>query len=66
MSGHNHAPATGDPQKLAICPVMHIAVNKEEAASHGLTRTYKGKTYYLCCNTCTDMFDKQPEKYASA
>src|SRR3989344_5731548 len=60
---HNHS-ATGKPGELAICPVMHIPVNKEGAAAHGLIRTYQGQTYYFCCNTCTGMFDKDPEKYA--
>ena len=64
MSGHNHTPVTGNPKELAVCPVMSIAINKEEAAAHGLSRTYKGQTYYFCCNTCTGLFDIDPEKYA--
>ena len=61
---HNHPiPANSPPEKLATCPVMHIPVNKEEAMAHGLTRTYKGQTYYLCCNTCTSKFDNDPKKY---
>ncbi len=60
---HNHDSASGKPEELAICPVMHVAVNKEKAAAHGLTRTYQGKTYYLCCNTCATAFDKDPKKY---
>lgn len=24
---------------------------------------YKGKTYYFCCPTCKEVFDKEPEKY---
>lgn len=24
---------------------------------------YKGKTYYFCCPTCKDVFEKEPEKY---
>jgi len=24
---------------------------------------YKGKTYYFCCDTCKDTFEKEPEKY---
>lgn len=64
MNTHNHTHATGSPEELAVCPVMHIVVNKEEAKAHGLTRVYEGQTYYFCCNTCTSMFDKNPERYA--
>ncbi len=24
---------------------------------------YKSKTYYFCCSTCKDAFEKEPEKY---
>jgi YHS domain-containing protein len=27
-------------------------------------RTYKGKTYYLCCQYCVKEWDKNPAKYA--
>lgn len=71
MSGHDnhhhtdsHAPATGSPAELAICPVMHMPVNKAEAKAHGLTREYNGETIYFCCNHCTEAFDKDPAKYA--
>lgn len=61
---HHHENATGTPSELATCPVMNVVVSKEKAKAHGLTRTYKGQTYYFCCNTCTAAFDKDPEKYA--
>ncbi len=61
---HHHASAVGDPDEVAICPVMHITVNKKEAESKGLVRAYKDKTYYLCCNTCTTQFDANPEQYS--
>ena len=61
---HHHAPAIGSPAELAVCPVMDVAVNKEEAKAHGLMRVYKDKTYYFCCNTCTGLFDKDPDNYA--
>lgn len=61
---HRHEDAKGSPDELATCPVMNVVVNKEKSKSHGLTRKYKGKTYYFCCNTCTSLFDKDPEKYA--
>jgi len=61
---HHHQAASGSPTEMAMCPVMRIPVNKEEAKAHGLTRTYKDQTYYFCCNTCTSQFDKEPDRYA--
>lgn len=61
---HNHTAAAGSPDEMAMCPVMHIPVNKAEAKAQGLTREYKGKTYYFCCNTCTGQFDNDQDKYA--
>lgn len=49
---------------MAVCPVMNVPVNKNEAKAHGLHRTLNGKEYYLCCNTCAQLFDKDPAKYA--
>ena len=63
MHKHHHEPAKGRDDELAMCPVMDIAVNKAEALEQGLTRTHNGQTYYFCCNTCTGMFDNDPEKY---
>lgn len=65
MSDHErHHHATGGlPDEMAMCPVMLIPVNKAEAKAHGLTRKYRGKAYYFCCNTCTSRFDKDSEKY---
>lgn len=63
-AGHeHHHDAHGSPDDMAVCPVMNIPVNKEEAKAHGMTRTYEGETYYLCCNTCTAAFDKDPSQY---
>lgn len=62
---HHHADAEGDPADLATCPVMNVVVKKADAEAHGLVKTYKGKKYYLCCNTCNGLFDKDPEKYAA-
>jgi Cu2+-exporting ATPase len=60
---HHHDDATGSPDELAVCPVMHVAVNKEQAKAHGLVREYQGETLYFCCHTCTGLFDKDPDKY---
>jgi len=60
---HNHPAASGSPDEIAICPVAHIPVNKSEAKAQGHVRNYKGVDYFLCCNTCTQQFDENPEKY---
>lgn len=61
---HDHAAADGNAGDLAICPVMQIAVNKEEAEANGLKRVVRTQEYYLCCSTCAQQFDAWPEKYA--
>lgn len=65
---HHHEPEVGtavSKDDQAVCPVMHIPVSKKEAEANGLARTYKGQTYYLCCHTCAEMFDSNPEQYAA-
>lgn len=65
---HDHS-AGGSPideKDKAICPVMHIGVSKAEATAKALVRSYQGKTYYLCCNTCASQWDKDPEQYAAS
>lgn len=65
---HDHAAggAPIDEDDKAICPVMHIPVSKADAAANGLVRSYQGKVYYLCCNTCVSQWDKDPEEYVHA
>ncbi len=60
---HEHVSATGNPEDLAICPVMHIPVNKADAEQKGHVREYNDKNYYFCCDTCTAKFDESPEEY---
>lgn len=62
---HDHAAggAIIDEEDKAICPVMHIPVSKAEAAENGLVRSFNGMMYYFCCNTCTSMWDKNPDEY---
>lgn len=60
---HHHAPATGKPEDLAVCPVMDIEVNKKDAEQLGHVRTYNGKKYYFCCPSCLADFDKNPSSY---
>jgi len=45
----------GKPQ--TICPVMGRPIDKQFYADHD------GKRVYFCCNTCVDIFRKDPEKY---
>jgi ferredoxin-NADP reductase/YHS domain-containing protein len=63
---HGDAPAV-DPATLddtqAICPVTGDVVVKAEAEALGHIRTHNGQTYYFCCATCVQLFDKNPEKY---
>jgi Cu2+-exporting ATPase len=61
---YNHAPATGKPEELAVCPVMGISVNKKEAEAKGLVVEHEGTKYYMCCQHCIDTFSKNPEQYA--
>lgn len=63
---HDHAAATApiNEEDKAICPVMHIPLSKAEATKNGLTRNYQGKTFYLCCETCANQWNKDPEQYA--
>lgn len=62
---HDHPGGGGSSEEAdkAVCPVMNMPVSKREADTHGLIKIYKGKKYYLCCHTCTAMFDKNPEEY---
>lgn len=62
---HHHEDAAGKPDELAICPVMNVKVNKQEAEAKGWVRHHKGQTIYLCCNTCAQLFDKDPDKYTA-
>ncbi len=64
-NAHEHTPATGNPEDLATCPVMHIPVNKQDAEAKGYMREYNGQKYYFCCGTCTAKFDANPEEYTN-
>lgn len=43
-------------------PTCGMEVDTETA----LRTEYKGKSYYFCCATCKDVFEKEPEKYATS
>lgn len=52
--------------RQAVCPVTGDAVDRQEAEAHGRVREFEGTNYYLCCNTCVQLFDKDPGKYAGS
>lgn len=47
-----------------MCVVMNTQVDKKTARSKRLVRQFQGEKYYLCCQTCATLFDKEPAKYA--
>lgn len=63
---HTHEDATGRPDEIAVCPVMNVRVNKQNAERAGLTRTVDGTTYFLCCHTCAKLWDADSARYIAA
>ena len=51
------APAKAKEEKV-YCPYMDFSVKKSKAHK----TTYKGKTYYFCCEECEVTFKKNPKK----
>lgn len=47
--------------KVHIDPVCKMEVEEGSAAAKS---TYKGKTYYFCCEGCKEEFDRNPGAYA--
>lgn len=45
------------------CPVCRMAILWEEA---WCCRTYRGRTFYLCCGGCAELFAEQSARFASA
>jgi len=45
---------------MAKDPVCGMDVDEAKPSA---TTEYKGKTYYFCCPTCKEQFEKEPEKY---
>lgn len=64
MHDHHHHDFTIAEGDMAICPVMNMEVSKSKAEAEGLVKAYSGQTYYLCCRTCDNLFDKSPVDYA--
>lgn len=47
----------------AMCPVMNTLIDKKTARSKQMVREFQGKKYFLCCQTCVTLFDKNPSAY---
>jgi YHS domain-containing protein len=47
---------------LPIDPVCRMAVDPERAPEH---RTYEGTRYWFCSPECAEIFDHDPEHYAT-
>lgn len=66
---HHHHPESSDinipAEQQAVCPVTGDMVDMQAAEAAGHSREYKGEKYYFCCANCTQLFDKDPEKYAT-
>lgn len=68
---HGHLPTTDTiagaaPDDVSECPVMiGTTVVKSEAEAEGLVREHDGRRNWLCCDTCADLFDGDPERYAA-
>ncbi len=56
-AGAATTPAKKKDEKI-WCPYMDLNVKKSKATQS----SYKGKTYYFCCDDCKKMFDKDPAK----
>ena len=61
------APATSTAPAAALIDVGNTkcAVTAEDVTK-GLTVTYDGKIYHLCCPDCIKDFKKNPDKYIKA
>lgn len=46
---------------MAQDPVCGMDVQPEQAAGQS---EFQGRTFYFCCDTCKEKFDKEPQKYA--
>jgi YHS domain-containing protein len=55
-------PAFVNDEGRLACPVMgDVVASPDRSAGHV---DYKGKRYYFCCNSCDQLFNEDPEKYA--
>ena len=63
---HHHDTEIADipADRMAICPVTGDAIDTAEAEKLGHFKDVDGKRIYLCCASCVQLFDKNPEQYA--
>ncbi|MBE3557264.1 MAG: YHS domain-containing protein [Firmicutes bacterium] len=47
---------------MATDPVCKMQVDPQKSVSS----SYKGQTYYFCCDACKTSFEKEPQKYVGA
>ena len=51
------------PQRtVRIDPTDNMEIDEQSAAGRS---QYRGKTYYVCTQSCKDEFDEDPEQYAT-
>ncbi len=65
---HHHRTTTDaviPAERQATCIVTGDTVDKQQAEAAGHVRAYHGQNYYFCCGTCVQLFDKNPDKYAT-
>lgn len=48
------------PKEAILCPVMGMPVPDPD---HAPRSVHQGRTYYFCCPSCKEKFDKDPERY---
>ena len=53
-------PAGRGADVLVTCPVSGAKVSTARAAH---VVEHKGKKYYLCCSSCKEEFEKDPDRY---
>ena len=54
-------PKTQEVERSKVCMLQdHVE------AKAGTPYLYVGKTYYVCCPMCAEMFKKEPERYSKA
>lgn len=71
---HTHTHELRDAENLAKtpangvteCPVMVRQWSKRKLRPTVLSREYRGQPYWLCCQTCADLFDVDLEHYVGA
>lgn len=50
---------SADGEQMVSCPVLGTTMARKNMIPY----EYKGKTYYFCCQSCVDKFNKNPGEY---